>query len=168
MLSRIRDAIPDVPSQTKQRRKTMTDQTPSSSTSQQARNRQLVIDFYRHVFDARNPAAVKDFVAEDYRQHASHLPSHLPAGRAGLEAFVAEVFRGLPPLPVKPDLLMPPALIVAEGDMVVIAGEFPQPEPDDPTRSYPFFVFDAYRVRDGKLVEHWSGINKIAPPRHPQ
>lgn len=140
----------------------MTD--PTHSSSQEARNRQLVIDFYRHVFDARNPAAVKDFVAEDYRQHASHVAS----GRAGLEAFVAETFRGLPPLSVKPDLMIPPAFIVAEGDMVVIAGEFPQPEPEDPTRTYPFFVFDAYRVRDGKLVEHWSGINKIAPPKPPR
>lgn len=136
---------------------------PTPSTDQEARNRQLVTDFYRHVFDARNPAAVKDFVAEDYRQHASHLPG----GRAGLEALVAETFRGLPPLAVKPDLMIPPTLLVAEGDMVVIAGEFPQPEPEDPTRTYPFFVFDAYRVRDGKLAEHWSGINKIAPPKHP-
>ncbi|CAD5201550.1 nuclear transport factor 2 family protein [Pseudomonas sp. FEN] len=133
------------------------------STDQAAHNRQLVIDFYRHVFDARNPAAVRDFVTEDYQQHSTHLPS----GRAGLEAFVAEIFHGLPPLPVQPDLFMPPTLIVAEGDMVVIAGEFPQPEPEDPERTYPFFVFDAYRVRDGKLAEHWSGINKIAPPKHP-
>lgn len=140
----------------------MTD--PIQSTSQEARNRQLVIDFYRHVFDARNPAAVKDFVAEDYLQHASHVSS----GRAGLEAFVEQTFRGLPPLPVKPDLMVPPALLVAQGDMVVIAGEFPQPEPEDPTRTYPFFVFDAYRVRDGKLAEHWSGINKIAPPKPPR
>jgi len=139
----------------------MTNQT--KSTDHEARNRQLVLDFYRHVFDARNPAAVKDFVAEDYRQHASHLPG----GRAGLEALVAEMFRDLPPLPVKPNLIVPPALLVAEGDMVVIAGEFPQPEPEDPARTYPFFVFDAYRVRNGKLVEHWSGINKIAPPKHP-
>jgi len=134
------------------------------STDQAARNRQLVIDFYRHVFDARNPAAVKDFVTEDYQQHSAHLPN----GRVGLEALVAETFRGLPPLPVQPDLMIPPTLLVAEGDIVVIAGAFPQPEPDDPTRTYPFFVFDAYRVRDGKLAEHWSGINKIAPPKHPQ
>ncbi|WP_411389704.1 ester cyclase [Pseudomonas sp. MPB23] len=135
---------------------------PLQSTDQAARNRQLVIDFYRHVFDARNPAAIKDFVTEDYQQHNSHLPD----GRAGLEALVTEMFRGLSPLPVKPDLLMPSTLIVADGDVVVIAGEFPQPEPEDPTRTYPFFVFDAYRVRDGKLAEHWSGINKIAPPKH--
>jgi hypothetical protein len=40
-----------------------------------------VIDFHRHVFDAFDPGAVKDFVHEDYVQHCRHMP----AGRAGLE-----------------------------------------------------------------------------------
>lgn len=40
----------------------MTD--PTQTFSQEARNRQLVIDFYRHVFDARSPLAIEDFVAE--------------------------------------------------------------------------------------------------------
>jgi predicted SnoaL-like aldol condensation-catalyzing enzyme len=136
----------------------MTEQTDALALA--ARNRQLVMDFYKYVFGARNPEAVKDFVTEDYRQHSPHLPS----GRAGLEAFVREIFRDQPPGEPVPQ--PPPALLVAEGDMVVIAGNLPQPEPDDPTRTYPFFVFDAYRVRDGKLAEHWSGINKIAPPKH--
>ena len=32
--------------------------------------------------------------------------------------------------------------------------------------SWPYYAYDAYRVKNGKLAEHWSGINKAAPPRH--
>lgn len=129
--------------------------------SVEARNKQLVIDFYRHVFDAQDPQAVKAFVADDYRQHCSYMPS----GRTALEGFVRALFpQG--PQPVAEQMAVPPAFIVAEGDMVVICGYLPQPDPDRPGDRYDYFVFDAYRVRDGKLVEHWSSINKVAPPRH--
>ncbi|MGW1620814.1 nuclear transport factor 2 family protein [Streptomyces sp. NPDC002172] len=125
-------------------------------------NKRLVVDFYRCVFDAQNPDAVKDFVAEDYRQHVSFYPP----GRAGLEEFVRGRFPDGPvPTPAEP--LNPPALIVAEGDIVVVAGLLPQAEPDGSGTLYPYYVYDAYRVREQRLVEHWSGIDKSAPPKPP-
>lgn len=137
--------------------------TVSSSPSHDIEaNKHLVVDFYRCVFDARNPGAVKEFVAEDYLQHVSHYPP----GRAGLEEFVRSRF---PDGPVAPpaEPLDPPALIVAEGDIVVVAGLLPQAEPDGSGALYPYYVYDAYRVRGQQLVEHWSGITKSAPPRPP-
>lgn len=125
-------------------------------------NKRLVIDFYRHVFDALDPSAVKDFVLEDYHQHCRHMPQ----GRAGLEAFVARVAGGRPPLPVQPEMVNTPAFLIAEGDMVAIGGGLPQPDPDRPGEFYDYFIVDTYRVRDGRLAEHWSSINKIAPPKH--
>lgn len=133
--------------------------TGSSATD---RNKQVVLGFYRNVFEAQNPDAIKDYVADDYKQHNPHLPE----GRAGLEHLARNMFERMGP---KPPLTTPhrePELVLAEGDLVVMAVCFPQPEPDDPSRTYPFFVFDAFRVRDGKISEHWSGINKIAPPIH--
>jgi predicted SnoaL-like aldol condensation-catalyzing enzyme len=124
-------------------------------------NKQLVLDFYRHVFDAQNADAVKDFVAEDYVQHCRHMPS----GRAGLEVFVRQIFPD-GPRPVPEQLAIPPAFVVADGDMVVISAYMPQPEPDRPEERYDYFVFDAFRVRAARIVEHWSSVNKIAPPRH--
>lgn len=137
--------------------------TTTAAADQAQRNKQLVIDFYRHVFDARNPAAVKDFVTDDYHQHCRHMPQ----GRAGLEGLVTHHAAGAPPLPVQPDLKYPPAFLVAEGDMVVIGGGLPQPDPERPGEFYDYFIVDTFRVRDGKLAEHWSSINKIAPPKHP-
>lgn len=129
--------------------------------AQLERDKYLVREFYRRVFDAQNAAAVKDFVTEDYKQHSSHMPS----GRQGLENFVRAVFPNGPV--AEPDeMRMPPAFIVAEDDMVVVAAYLPQPDPDRPGATYDYFVFDAYRIRDDRLAEHWSSVNKIAPPKH--
>jgi predicted SnoaL-like aldol condensation-catalyzing enzyme len=123
-----------------------------------AANKRLVLEFYRRVFDAHAPDAVAEFLAEDYRQHASHA---MP-GRDGVARFVRETF---PDGPVSPpdELSVLPSVIVAEGDLVVIAGLLPQPEPGG---TYPYYVYDAYRVRDGMLAEHWSGVNVAALPVH--
>lgn len=134
----------------------------STSTGQDAEaNKRLVRDFYRRIFDARNPDAVKDFVTEDYQQHVAQYP----AGRAGLEKFVRNLFPD-GPLPTPAEPLNPPVLLLAEGDMVVCAGLMPQPDPEAGGGTYPYFVYDAFRVRGGLLAEHWSGVSKVAPPRH--
>ncbi|WP_427918793.1 nuclear transport factor 2 family protein [Streptomyces sp. cg40] len=134
----------------------------TSSQSDTDAHKRLVRDFYRCIFDAQNPGAVKDFVTEDYRQHSSLYP----AGRAGLEKFVRNQFPN-GPLPTPAEPLNPPVLLLAEGDIVVCAGLMPQPDPDVSGGMYPYFVYDAFRVRDGLLAEHWSGVNKAAPPQHP-
>jgi predicted SnoaL-like aldol condensation-catalyzing enzyme len=128
-------------------------------------NKQLVADFYERVFVPMDPTAIADFVAEDYRQNSSHMPQ----GRAGLEALVSDLAQHRPPKPPRngdapsgPE----PAILVAEGDLVVIAGCLPQRDRRDPRTTWPYYAFDAYRVRDGRLAEHWSGINQAAPPEH--
>lgn len=125
-------------------------------------NKRLVVDFYRCVFDAQNPDAVKDFVTEDYQQHVSFYPDH----RTGLEHAVRTMFPN-GPVPTPPEPLNPPAVLLAEGDIVVAAGLLPQPEPDGSGATYPYYAYDAYRVRGKMLAEHWSGITKAAPPKHP-
>jgi predicted SnoaL-like aldol condensation-catalyzing enzyme len=124
-------------------------------------NKRLVRDFYARVFGAMDPGAVRDFVADDYHQHASHMPQ----GRSGLEEYVAAI-AGSAPRAAPPGPAPEPAVLLAEGDIVVIAACLPQPEPDGSGASWPYYAYDAYRVKGGKLAEHWSGINKAAPPRH--
>lgn len=131
-----------------------------TDTTQAERNKHLVLEFYRRVFDGRNAEVVKNFVTENYAQNGSGLPP----GRAGLEGFVRALFPD-GPVPEPAEMLRAPNFIVAEGDMVVMAACFPQPDPEHPGKTYDYYVFDAFRVEDGKLAEHWSGINKIAPPK---
>ena len=127
-------------------------------------SKRLVRDFYVRVFGALDPGAIRDFVADDYHQHAAHMPQ----GRSGLEEFVAALADSAPPAagPAPAASLPEPDVLLAEGDIVVIAACLPQPEPDGSGASWPYYAYDAYRVKDGKLSEHWSGINKAAPPRH--
>ncbi|MFI5589958.1 nuclear transport factor 2 family protein [Amycolatopsis sp. NPDC051758] len=126
-----------------------------------AAGKRLVLEFCRRVFDAHDPDAVAEFLAEDYRQHASHA---LP-GRDGVAQFVRDTFPG-GPIPAPAEISVPPSVVVAEADLVVIAGLLPQPEPGLGGTTYPYYVYDAYRVRGGMLAEHWSGVNIAAPPVH--
>lgn len=139
----------------------MTKANPQTDPTLEA-NKQLVLDFFRCVMEAQDADAAKNFVTEDYIQHASHVES----GRAGLEKFVRTIFPD-GPRPVQPTLNHAPTFIVADGDMVIVSAYFPQPEPDAPQRFYDYYVFDAFRIENGKLAEHWGSINKIAPPKHP-
>ncbi|GHF12938.1 nuclear transport factor 2 family protein [Pseudolysinimonas yzui] len=124
-----------------------------------AANTQRVADFYRCVFEAQNADAVKDFVTVDYRQHTRHLPP----GRSGLEGFVRAAFPD-GPLPTPETASMPPAILMGEGDLVVIAGAMPQP--DGKGGTYLRYLYDGYRVTDGMLAEHWSGVDPEDPPVH--
>jgi predicted SnoaL-like aldol condensation-catalyzing enzyme len=123
-------------------------------------NKPRVADFYRCVFDAHNPDAVRDFVSEDYRQRSRHLPS----GRAGLEGFVAAEFPGGPvATPAQPSIT--PSILMGEGDLVVIAAALPQP--DGTGGTYLRYMYDGYRVRDGLLAEHWGGVDPHNRPDMP-
>lgn len=123
-------------------------------------NKRRVSDFYRCVFDAHDPGAVKDFVHEDYHQHSRHLPT----GRAGLEALVAGTFPD-GPITTPDEPSMPASILMGEGDLVVIAAALPQPDGNGGT--YLRYLYDAYRVRDGYLREHWSGVDPDNRPVMP-
>jgi predicted SnoaL-like aldol condensation-catalyzing enzyme len=127
------------------------------------KNKQLVLEFFRRVFDAQDADALKEFLAPDYRQHVRHMPSGLPA----MEAMVRAIFpHG--PRDVSATLGSPPDLMIAEGDMVVTAAYRPQPDPDFVDGAFDFFVFDAFKIKDGRIIEHWSSIKKDSPPKPPK
>lgn len=123
-----------------------------------AANKVRVADFFRCVFDAHDPGAVRDFYARGFVQHARTQPQTVE----GMEDFVRAMFPDGPiPVPEVPDL--PAILIVGEGDLVVIASEVPQRS----RAGTPYLrtLFDAFRVRDGRLVEHWTGQDPRNIPR---
>ncbi|WP_158817822.1 ester cyclase [Methylocapsa sp. S129] len=104
-------------------------------------NKALVADYYARVWNAKALDALKDYVADDYIQHNPHLAN----GRAALEGFLEGLFGQVPAG------RFTVARLVAEGDLVVAHTLFQAHAEDRGTA-----VVDLYRIRNGKLVEHWD------------
>ena len=120
-----------------------------------ALNKKIVTDFYRVVFEPRNADLMDQYIAPDF---VEHNPS-VTGGRTGLAAFLKTL-----PRPANDDIgtemKNPPAYIVAEGDLVTFIFKQPTPDPKDKTKSYDRFTFDMFRIKNGKIVEHWDGAAK--------
>ncbi len=117
-------------------------------------NKKLVLDFFRIVFQAENAEAARDFLTEDYVQHNPLIAG----GRQGFIAYFKKAFNQ--PKAVEPTLKEQPAAMIAEGDLVTVVWRLMLPEPKDKSKSYETFAFDLFRVKNGKLVEHWDADTK--------
>lgn len=117
-------------------------------------NKKLVLDFFRVVFQAQNVAAAKDYLADGYIQHNPLVAT----GRAGFENYFGAKWKA--PKPVEDVLRDAPVSVIAENDLVTMMWKVERPDPKDKTKKYESFWFDMFRVKDGKLVEHWDNALK--------
>ena len=125
-----------------------------SSDPRLAANKKLVFDFWREVFQARNMDLAPKYMAENYMQHN-------PTVATGRQPFM-DFFGRLPRQPVRPDIENL-VTILAEGDMVVLAFKREMPDPQNAGKTYTTTWFDMFRIKDGKLAEHWDFGTKRAP-----
>ena len=120
-----------------------------------ALNKKIVTEFYRIVFEPRNADLIDQYIAPDF---VEHNPS-IQGGRDGLVKFM----KTLPPPAsddIGPEMKDPPAYIVAEGDLVTFVFKQKTPDPKDKTKTYDRFTYDLFRIKNGKIVEHWDGAAK--------
>ena len=104
---------------------------------------------------AKDVARAASYLDDGYIQHNPNVPT----GKAGFVGFFTPRWKDQKP--AEPEM---PAVTVAKGDLVTFLFRRPRPEPADPSKTYDSFAFDAYRVKGGKIVEHWDGGVKAAPP----
>ncbi|SOE97025.1 Predicted SnoaL-like aldol condensation-catalyzing enzyme [Burkholderia sp. D7] len=113
-------------------------------TTIQEQNKAFVLEAFDTLFNKRDYAAAERFWSADYIQHSAHVPP----GREGLFNQVKAV----------PDTLRyDSALIVAEGDYVLLHGRF-----SGMGAPANLIVVDILRLEDGKLAEHWDVIQDEA------
>jgi predicted SnoaL-like aldol condensation-catalyzing enzyme len=122
-----------------------------SDDPQLAANKKLVYDMWRTFLTARHIDAADEFLAPEYHQHN-------PNAETGLEG-VKAYFRALNAKPTAvPDQIPGLVSIVAERDLVVIARVRDLKDKDG--NPYTTTTFDMFRVKNGKIVEHWDIATK--------
>ena len=125
-----------------------------------ALNKKIITDFYRVVFEPRNVDLLDQYIARDFVEHNPAVESGKSGGdRAALAAFIKTL-----PKPASDDIgsemKSPPAYVVAEGDMVTFIFKQQIPDPKDKNKTYERFSFDMFRIKNGKIIEHWDGAAK--------
>ncbi len=117
------------------------------------KNKEIVREFYDEVFGKHNLAAVDRYMHDDYIQHN-------PDTRQGKEGFV-EFHVGF--FAAIPDSCASINEIVADGDLVFVYNTITGTHTGKGFLDHPptgnrirFDVVDMFRLRDGKLCEHWD------------
>jgi predicted SnoaL-like aldol condensation-catalyzing enzyme len=130
----------------------------SNMTPQEKANLKLVLDWWREGLVAGHAEVVTKYFNEDVVQHNPNFPQ----GRAAIEALVKRRTPVNPiPAALPPDRM--PAKAFAKGDYVVLIWDREAPDPADPSKKYGYNDFDAFRIQNGKIQEHWDGATKNPP-----
>ena len=117
------------------------------------RNRRLVERFCTEVITGHRLDGLDRFLHEDYIQHNADCPQ----GRSGFVEFFTTIFRAVP------DFRYELIRILADGDRVWVhartlgthtGGEWLGVAPRG--RRLDFEVVDMFRLRDGRIAEHWD------------
>jgi predicted SnoaL-like aldol condensation-catalyzing enzyme len=131
-------------------------------------NKKLAMDFFRASGEAR--VALLD---PAYKQHNPVLvqraqQDHLSDYEEARNAFLAQAKGPVVGLGLGPT---PPGnrfeIVTAECDIVTIIHSGFRHDPTGQSKFYEAFTFDTFRVKGGKLVEHWDGASLSAPSAAP-
>ncbi|WP_157740679.1 nuclear transport factor 2 family protein [Mucilaginibacter xinganensis] len=112
-------------------------------------NKTIVLECYRKIIRDLDLSLVDSYVHEDYIQHSPTVKD----GRAGL----LEMLAFLKTLP-KPAVPGPSPIIrvIADGDLVAV-------HLDIEFMAQHVAVIDLFRLRNGKIAEHWDAGQPLAP-----
>jgi NADPH:quinone reductase-like Zn-dependent oxidoreductase/predicted SnoaL-like aldol condensation-catalyzing enzyme len=111
-----------------------------------AYHKKLVTEFVDELLVRKDLAAIDTYVDAEYHEHNPNIPD----GAAGLKAGLGFYFEQFPQLSVTPKR------VIAQGDLVAVHSHYID-TPGDRGRA----VFDLFRVRDGKIVEHWNAEQAV-------
>ena len=99
-------------------------------------NKEIVLEVLKRAFIDRDPTVVEQYFGANYKQHNPLIPDGPSA--------VAQMSQTLTTLTYEP------GMAVADGDLVMVHGRYTGWGPK------PMVAVDIFRVKDGKVVEHWD------------
>jgi predicted SnoaL-like aldol condensation-catalyzing enzyme len=135
------------------------------STPAEQDNIMLVQGLYKELINGRNGSLTSAYFSEDFVQHNPLFGE----GRDGFREFVEKFF-----FSTFPDLRVSTEIAVAQNDRVVSLTKWEGHAPDQ-DEELAVEIADLYRIRDGKLIEHWDVVGYpeleafgITRPEHSQ
>jgi len=111
-----------------------------------AYNTKLVTEFADRLWVKKDLSAIDEFIDAEYREHSPNIPDGIEGAKTGLSGFFAQF----------PELSVVPKRVIAQGDLVAIHSHSVL-VPGERGRA----VVDLYRVRNGKVVEHWDAFQDV-------
>ena len=140
----------------------------SVSAAQLEANRKVVLDFFRSSGEARvallDPAYKQHNPVVVRRAQQDYLSDYEEAKKSFLEQDHGTV-HGLGLGPTPPGNRF--EIVTAECDIVTVVHRGFRHDPTGQSKFYEAFTFDTFRVKGGKLVEHWDGASLSAPASIP-
>jgi len=109
-------------------------------------NKKLVVEFYNKIFQDHDVNAALTYLTEDYKQHN-------PMAATGRKPFI-DIFTGY--FKAFPDARSEIKRVAADGDLVFVHVHAKMTKTDRGSA-----VVDIFRVKDGKIVEHWDVVQAV-------
>ncbi len=123
---------------------------PQTETPEQrwftAYNKKLVTAFLDELLVKKDLAAIDAYVGTEYHEHSPNIRDGVAGVKAGLGAYFAQF----------PQLSVTLKRVIAQGDLVAVHSHYVD-TPGERGRA----VIDLFRVRDGKIVEHWDASQDV-------
>lgn len=121
-------------------------QTKSQCTGREQQNKQIVLAYYNEFSNKHDLAAAQKYLGAHFKQHAQDMPD----GISGWKSYLQNLFRQ------HPDIHTEVTRAVAEGDYVHVVAHATAAKGTQQA-----LLMDLYRLRHGKIVEHWGVLQEI-------
>ncbi|MDB5099732.1 MAG: nuclear transport factor 2 family protein [Cyanobacteria bacterium RYN_339] len=107
-------------------------------------NKEVALAVLRGAFVDRDVSVVERLFSPDYVQHNPVIPN----GSSAIAQLIPTLSR---------ELSYEAGMVVAEGDLVMVHGRYVGWGPK------PMVAVDIFKVKDGKVVEHWDVLQEEVP-----
>lgn len=121
-------------------------------TEQEKANVRVVIDFFQHLMNEHNfEYTLKNFGGGSYTQHNRAIPNEIE----GLVGYVKTMVKRFP------EYSFDVKKVYADGDYVILHSHTTMKANQRGNEKKGFIITDTFKLKDGKLTEHWDAIQPI-------
>ena len=121
-------------------------------TEQEKENVKAVIDFFQHLMNEHDfEYTLKNFGGGSYTQHNRAIPNEIE----GLVGYVKTMVKRFP------EYSFDVKKVYADGDYVILHSHTTMKANQRGNEKKGFIITDTFKLKDGKLTEHWDAIQPI-------